>query len=301
MGDLQDYFLSSFSTRLMDIVIGEIDNFTTAIIGQNVHISSYLCNPTDGIFALHDFHVSGLFQEEEFADIALSRPIILPPQSVGQMFIDYTVIADWTKLVLPVINTVVSSGLGSFGLGVGDEILMLSFVINTDCVARDTQIALGVQANVPIALEALPEIWLWNESFYFNPTRFWADLYGAVNLGLRDRRFLEWDSLNISGEAMTWVYMIVLLCSVILVSAILLIMLLLLKMECQCRICRRRPEVQDNHLNPICPEKVWGRSVSDLEIVIAEETPQSKPHLTKAMSQSRLEAQLPRGKDHVQS
>ena len=31
---------------------------------QNVHISSYLCNPTDGIFALHDFHVSGLFQEE---------------------------------------------------------------------------------------------------------------------------------------------------------------------------------------------------------------------------------------------
>ena len=30
------------------------------------------------------------------------------------------------------------------------------------------------------------------------------------------------------------------------------------------RICRRRPEVQDNHLNPICPEKVsWPTATID--------------------------------------
>eukprot|EP00435_Cladocopium_sp_Y103_P050715 s371_g15.t1 len=33
MQDLQDYFLSSFSTRLMDIAISEFDNFTSDIIG----------------------------------------------------------------------------------------------------------------------------------------------------------------------------------------------------------------------------------------------------------------------------
>lgn len=294
MQDLQDYFLSSFSTRLMDIAISEFDHFTTDNIGKQVQIGSYLCNPTDGVFELRSFGVDCVFSNQVFATIDLSQPIHLEPQTVGEMFIDYNVLQHWNNLVLPAINTVINSAMGRVGLA--DAVVTLSFVITTDCVARDTQIFLGIKANVPIGLAKLPEIWAWNQSFYEDTTQFWADLYKAVNKGLKTERFLEWDSLNIHGEVMTEVFLIVVLCSVILVSAIFLVMLLLLKSGCQCRICRRRP-VETNSLNPVCPEKVWGRSVSDLEIIVADETPQAKPHLTKAMSQSRLAsaASIPKG------
>lgn len=189
MQDLQDYFLSSFSTRLMDIAISEFDHFTTDNIGKQVQIGSYLCSPTDGVFELRSFGVDCVFSNQVFATIDLSQPIHLEPQTVGEMFIDYNVLQHWNNLVLPAINTVINSAMGRVGLA--DAVVTLSFVITTDCVARDTQIFLGIKANVPIGLAKLPEIWAWNQSFYEDPTQFWADLYKAVNKGLKTERFLE--------------------------------------------------------------------------------------------------------------
>lgn len=88
-----------------------------------------------------------------------------------------------------------------------------SLVIGLDCIARGAHVALSVRCNLPVMLGELPEILDWNASYHRDRTRFWADLYRAVNAGLARERLLEWDSLNVAGELMAWVYGVVILCS----------------------------------------------------------------------------------------
>eukprot|EP00435_Cladocopium_sp_Y103_P057422 s371_g19.t1 len=280
------------------------------LVGKQVQIGSYLCNPTDGVFELRSFGVDCLLSNEVFATIDLSQPIHLEPQSVGEMFIDYNVLQHWDSLVLPAINTVINSAMGRVGLA-PDQVVTLSFMITTDCMARNMQIFLGVQANVPIGLAKLPEIWAWNQSFYEDPTQFWADLYKAVNKGLKTERFFgvglvehSWRGhdlgLHDCGSLQRNFGLCHLSGDVVAVEERMSVQGWDAAHDSQGMICRRRP-VEGNTLSPVCPEKVWGRSVSDLEIIVADETPQAKPHLTKAMSQSRLEAAMPKGPKNIVS
>ncbi|CAJ1407294.1 unnamed protein product [Effrenium voratum] len=286
MEDVQEYYLSSFTYRLLDDFIVESYNLSMADAGKPKQLVTQLCNPTDTDFRIQQLEVDGILGRKggAFLTSQLQSPVVLPPHSVDDMVIEYVVIEDWNAVIAPAMGVAVASAISNYFTT--DSTMLMSFVIRTDCVVRATQVYLGVRANYPLALSELPEVWNWNASYYANPDAFWVQLYVALLKGLENERVLEWDSLEVGGELMAWVYGVVTLCSVIFVSSTFMFMLLLLKQEVRCRTCRRRPPPRD--LESICPEKVWGRSLADVEIEVPDEDLKSKPHLTKATT--RMEA-----------
>ncbi|CAK9006218.1 unnamed protein product [Durusdinium trenchii] len=290
LADMQEYFLSSFMTRFMDLAIEEIDamgNFSMGLVGKTRTLSGELCNPTDGHFELQKFDLEGYLEGSNFLSVQLPEPLHLKPESLGMLAIQYTFLKEWFELFIGGAKAAFLSFSSNYGMSESAK-MQVWLLIKVDCMVRDAGISIGIRCNLPLVLSKLPEVSAWNQVWAEDPQRFWADLYEAVNSGLDSQRFLEWDSLELGGGFMAWVYGTVITCSAILASSIFFFMLLLLKSGLQCRMCRSRTGEQQ--LSPVCPDSVWGRSAFDLEIEIAEEQRQQKPHLTKAVSQSRLEA-----------
>eukprot|EP00913_Durusdinium_trenchii_P032950 g30846.t1 len=275
---VQEYFLSSFMTRFMDLAIEEIDamgNFSMGLVGKTRTLSGELCNPTDGHFELQKFDLEGYLEGSNFLSVQLPEPLHLKPESLGMLAIQYTFLKEWFELFIGGAKAAFLSFSSNYGMSESAK-MQVWLLIKVDCMVRDAGISIGIRCNLPLVLSKLPEVSAWNQVWAEDPQRFWADLYEAVNSGLDSQRFLEWDrycdSLELGGGFMAWVYGTVITCSAILASSIFFFMLLLLKSGLQCRM-----------------GIVWGRSAFDLEIEIAEEQRQQKPHLTKAVSQSRLE------------
>jgi len=290
MEDVQEYYLSSMTGRLISTFVMESYKFSElglAGTGSARELVTWLCNPTDAPFELRKLAVDGLLEKGVFLESGLRNAVVVLPNSTARMALQYTVVADWQGLLSSGIGVVVDSALSSY-LPQSHATMMVSFVMRTACTIRNNAVDLGIRANFPFRLANLPEVWAWNETYYQDKYLMQTLLYEAILAGLeqdvdgRRPRLLEWASLDVGGEMMTWVYGIVIGCSVIFMIALFLLMLCVIRNErCRCR-CRHRSQTPPE-LHGVCSsEVVYGQCLADVQIDVPDEEFNSKPHLTNS-------------------
>ena len=99
---------------------------------------------------------------------------------------------------------------------------MISVAIYTDCKVQESRATVGLRINAPLLMSKLPtSILTLNEEArqraieaeFGEPYMLQYHLYNALLGGLEYHRFFEWDSLELGGPLMTWVYTILLCAS----------------------------------------------------------------------------------------
>lgn len=306
MEDVQEYYLSSMTGRLINEFILESYRFSelgVAGTGTKQMLASQLCNPTDAPYKIHRLDVDARLQDESFLEGSLRAEVLVPPSSVAGMVLEYIVVRNWQPLVATGLGVVINSAVGNM-VSTHRATMQVSFIVRTVCTIRNTDVHLGIRANFPFLLAKLPEVWRWNETYYRDKYEMQSMLYEAVLAGAaqeaeqRQLRLLEWDSLDVGGELMIWVYGVVICCSAAFVISLFMLMLIALKSgisrrSCCCCRCRRLPVTEPAQLQGVCSTSVYGQRLEDICVEVAAEDPKPKPHLTKSISQNLSPKQAP--------
>ncbi|OLP94891.1 hypothetical protein AK812_SmicGene23020 [Symbiodinium microadriaticum] len=280
--------------------------------GTKQTLASQLCNPTDAPYKIHRLDVDARLQDESFLEGSLRDEVLVPPSSVAGMVLEYIVVRNWQPLVTAGLGVVINSAMGNID-STHRATMQVSFIVRTVCTIRNTDVHLGVRANFPFLLAKLPEVWRWNETYYRDKYEMQSMLYEAVLEGAaqeaeqRQLRLLEWDSLDVGGELMIWVYGVVICCGAAFVISLFMLMLIALKSGISsrsCCRCRRLPATEPAQLQGVCATSVFGQRLEDICVEVAAEDLKPKPHLTKSFSQnlSPKQAALPVGqRQHTSS
>eukprot|EP00438_Fugacium_kawagutii_P003833 Skav220664 [mRNA] locus=scaffold1057:72689:74268:- [translate_table: standard] len=136
------------------------------------------------------------------------------------------------------------------------EVAMISVLLNMDCRVRQSRATVGLQINAPLLLSRLPDSfllvnpktqtavpWICCKDFrsvaqlrhaivaqfavaevisksFSDPTKAMYHLFNALLGGLEIYPFFQWDSVNLGGPLMAWVYGILFFASTILTVSV---------------------------------------------------------------------------------
>lgn len=306
--DVQDYYLKDFFQNILQDIIAEttkfnVETFTTS---RNQQLRATLCNPTEDSFVIHSFTTSALLEGSELLRAKLAHKVNIPPMSLGQLVVDYQIMPTPGGILGGTISVVAGSWV-SHQLGV-EDVALISVLVNTDCKVRASRATVGMKINAPLLLSRLP-----NSFLVLNPTtqqqvisekfsdkdKVMYHIYNALLGGLEQYRFFEWDSLELGGPLMIWVYFIVFFASLMLVVSLagLLLMFMTCGAACPCRRRRSEPTVgfiqspqalgsPGVEREPL--DSVVGRSLACIEIDIPTEELKPKPHMTRSTTKPQI-------------
>lgn len=295
--EVRDYYLKGLTRNMLQDILGEVSDFSvgTFTTQRKMQLNATVCNPTDSPFIMHSMTANGFLEGTTILEATLPRKVRIDPVSLGQLVLDYHVLPSLGSLVAPIVGLGITTVLSGFS---PEEVVMISVAINTDCKVQESRATVGLRINAPLLVSKLPTSFLTLnaearqraiEAEFGEPYMLQYHLYNALLGGLEYHRFFEWDSLELGGPLMTWVYTI-LLCASAMFSMSTAGIVLLLSQCRKCR-CRRRPlelqplDARDTPLGGL--DSVVGRSLDEVQIDlgdIAAEATKPKPHMTKSLS-----------------
>lgn len=302
--DVRDYYLKDFVRNILQDILAETVKFdlTTFTTSRQEQLNATLCNPTDDRFVMHSLTASAVLDGSELLRANLAHKVDIPPMSLGQLVVDYQMLPNPGGMFGGTLSVVAGSWI-SHQLGT-EDVALISVLLNIDCNVRDSRATVGMKINAPLLLSRLPNSFhllnpdsqtkVISETFS-EPDKVMYHLYNALLGGLEQYRFFEWNSLELGGPLMTWVYLIVFFASLMLVVSIAGLVLMLMTCGAAC-CCRRRSQPAVAFIQSpqalgspgVELDSVVGRSLAFIEIDIPTEELKPKPHMTRSTTKPQI-------------